>query len=159
MLGYGYQVFILSKLLNRNYCGYPLSLHQIQEVYRRGAFGCSGCLRNLICLNLVRFTCVCKEHQIIKSRSHNQVFYKVVFSGGKSCDPLASALLSLVCVGRDSLDISKVRKCHCNLFFLNEILLIHFGRIGNDFGSSLVVVFFFDFKKLVSDYSHQHILI
>ena len=153
------QILILREFLNRNHRGDALSLHQIEEVDRRRSLGGSGCLRYLVGFDLMRLAGISKEHQIIVRRGHDHVLDKIVFAGRDAGYALAAALLRLIGIDRNTLDISKVCKRNADVFFFDQIFLVDFALRALDLGSALIAPFFFDLGQLILDHAHQLMLV
>ena len=159
VLGHADKELVLRKLLDRNNGGDALSLHEIEEVDSRRPLGGPGCLRNLVSFDLMRFSCIGKEHQVIMRRGHDQVLDEIVLAGGDAGDALAASSLRPVGISRYALDIAKVRQRHADVLLLDEVFLVKLLGGSLDLGLSLVAPLFLDFQKLVLDYAHQLMLV
>ena len=105
------------------------------------------------------FSCISKEHQIVVGRCHDQVGHKVVFTRRQSCDSLSTTLLCLIRISRDTLQITQMGEGDSNLFFFDQVFIIHLICCCRDLGSSFVAPFFLDFQKLVLYNSHKLLFI
>ena len=103
----------------------------------------------------MRLAGISKEHQIIVRRGHDHVLDKIVFAGRDAGYALAAALLRLIGIDRNTLDISKVCKRNADVFFFDQIFLVDFALRALDLGSALIAPFFFDLGQLILDHAHQ----
>ncbi len=95
----------------------------------------------------MRLAGISKEHQIIVRRGHDHVLDKIVFAGRDAGYALAAALLRLIGIDRNTLDISKV--CAMQNVSSSTIFLVDFALRALDLGSALIAPFFFDLGQLI----------
>ena len=134
--------------------GNLLFRHELQQIDDCGAARRSASFRYLISFQAVYAPCVCKEHDIVVCRRHEQFADVIVFQRLHSLDAFSSAVLALECVHAHALDVSEI--CHRNHYIFSRYQVFH-GDVKfviADMRPSLVSVlfgndedFFFDDAK------------
>ena len=98
---------------------------QLQQVDDRRSARRPARLRNLIALQPVHSSLVCKEHQVMVCARHKQLLDVVIIDRLHPLDALAAAVLAPEIIRRHALDISKM--CH-----RDDDILIRDQILGRD---------------------------
>ena len=72
---------------------------------------------------------------------NHDLFYKVFIPGGNSGNSPAPPTLCPVSIGRNALDITKMRHRNYHIFFLDQRFKIDFVRKRRDFRTTFIIVF------------------
>ena len=91
----------------------------IQQIYNSSTFCSAPCFRNIVYLQAIAFSFVGKENHIIMGRSGEDMFYKVFFFGGHSCNAATAPSLTLIGITRHTFDIAGMADGDYHIFFFD----------------------------------------
>ena len=154
-LGCHEQIVTFLEILDWNHCCDLLIRLKLKDVDNCCTSGSSSCFRNLISLQAIAASGIGKEHNILVSIGHKQLFYIVFIQSLHTLDTLAATILALESIVAHSLNVSHLGHGDHYIFSRDQILCRNVVFIKSDGCSSVISVFFRDHKDFFLNYAKQ----